>query len=174
MPETSPLAHHNQEGDTRLRGTDYPGNNATDFSALGKENSVSGVHEIDLPVMTDGRGDLTFLESGTHIPFTISRVYYLYNVPVAKARGGHAHRQLKQVIFALSGSFRIMVEDGRNRASYVLRDPSRGLLIDGLVWRELDQFSHGAICMVLASHPFAVDDYIRDHDVFLQEAGVAP
>jgi dTDP-4-dehydrorhamnose 3,5-epimerase-like enzyme len=148
-------------------------NNPTDFPVLDTETGVSGVHEITLPVITDDRGDLTFVESGTHVPFTIRRVYYLYNVPTSKARGGHAHKQLKQVIFALSGSFRITLEDGRNKTTYVLCDPSRGLLIDGLVWREMDQFSEGAICMVLASQPFDDDDYIRDYDMFLQAAGLA-
>jgi WxcM-like, C-terminal len=167
----APFARHGQQRDIRLPDPVYF---ATSFPALRNESSVRGVHEIDLPVLADSRGDLTFVESGKHVPFTINRVYYLYNVPVAKSRGGHAHKQLKQVIFALAGSFRIMVEDGRNRASYVLRDPSKGLLIDGLVWRELDQFSHGAICMVLASDPFVDSDYIRDHDEFLRAAGLAP
>ena len=121
---------------------------------------------VDLPVITDPRGDLTFIEGGVHVPFDIARVYYLYNVPVDSERGGHAHRQLKQVLFALSGSFRITLDDGMAREAVWLRDPRSGLLIESMIWREMDGFSQGAVCMVLASERYDADDYIRDYDVF--------
>lgn len=124
------------------------------------------VHIIDLPVISDPRGDLTFVEGTNHIPFDIARVYYLYNVPVDSERGGHAHWELQQVLFALSGSFRVVVNDGDGARDYWLRDPRKGLLISRLVWREMDQFSQGAVCMVLASHRYDEADYIRDYDEF--------
>lgn len=122
---------------------------------------------IDLPVISDPRGDLTFVEGGSHVPFDIRRVYYLYNVPVDSERGGHAHRNLEQVVFALSGSFRMKIDDGVTKSEYVLRDPKRGLYINKLIWREMDNFSQGAVCMVLASHPYDEADYYRDYDDFL-------
>lgn len=131
---------------------------------------------IDLPVVSDPRGDLTFIEGENHVPFPIARVYYLYNVPVDAERGGHAHHELEQVIFALSGSFRISVDDGRSRQEFWLRDPRRGLYISRMIWREMDAFSQGAVCMVLASHPYDEADYIRDYDEFIAttKAGEAP
>lgn len=122
---------------------------------------------IDLPVISDPRGDLTFVEGGNHVPFDIRRVYYLYNVPVDSERGGHAHRDLEQVVFALSGSFRIKIDDGNSKSEYVLRDPKRGLYINKLIWREMDNFSQGAVCMVLASHPYDEADYYRNYSEFL-------
>ena len=124
---------------------------------------------IDLPVVSDPRGDLTFVESQHHVPFDIARVYYLYNVPVDAERGGHAHFELRQVLFALSGSFRIKIDNGFETSEYWLRDPRKGLLIDRMIWREMDSFSQGAVCMVLASHPYEEADYIRDHATFLEK-----
>jgi hypothetical protein len=129
------------------------------------------VSEIQLPQVHDPRGDLTFVEGGNHIPFQIARVYYLYNVPVDAERGGHAHRGLEQVVFALSGSFRMKVDDGQAKSEYWLRDPRKGLYISNLVWREMDAFSQGAVCMVLASHPYDEADYYRDYDEFLRAVG---
>jgi hypothetical protein len=125
------------------------------------------VRLISLPVVSDPRGDLTFVEGNKHLPFGIARVYYLYNVPVDAERGGHAHKELRQVIFALSGSFRISVDDGIVRQEFWLRDPRKGLLVDRLIWREMDSFSQGAVCMVLASHAYDETDYIRDYGSFL-------
>lgn len=125
------------------------------------------VREITLPQVHDPRGDLTFVEGGNHIPFEIRRVYYLYNVPVDSERGGHAHRELEQIVFALSGSFRMKVDDGTTKSEYWLRDPRKGLYISRLIWREMDAFSQGAVCMVLASHPYDEADYFRDHQDFL-------
>lgn len=128
------------------------------------------VREIILPQIRDPRGDLTFVEGGNHIPFDIRRVYYLYNVPVDSERGGHAHRDLEQVVFALSGSFRMKIDDGQTKSEYWLRDPRKGLHISRLVWREMDAFSQGAVCMVLASLPYDEADYFRDYGDFLNAA----
>lgn len=128
------------------------------------------VSEIALPQIHDPRGDLTFVEGRNHVPFDIARVYYLYNVPVDAERGGHAHKDLEQVVFALSGSFRITVDDGHTTAEYWLRDPRRGLYLSKLVWREMDSFSQGAVCMVLASHRYDEADYYRDYEEFLAAA----
>lgn len=129
--------------------------------------SAGHVRLIDLPVVSDPRGDLTFIEGERHVPFPIRRVYYLYNVPVDAERGGHAHRDLEQVVFALSGSFRMKIDDGKTKSEYWLRDPRKGLYINRLIWREMDSFSQGAVCMVLASHPYDESDYFRDYDDFI-------
>lgn len=127
---------------------------------------------IDLPRVHDPRGDLTFIEGGRHIPFQIARVYYLYNVPVDSQRGGHAHRNLQQVLFALSGSFRITLDDGRGcKEEFWLRDPRKGIYISRMIWREMDSFSQGAVGMVLASAPYDEDDYFREYEVFLSAVG---
>ena len=126
------------------------------------------VREINMPQVRDPRGDLIFIEGGNHIPFEIRRVYYLYNVPVDAERGGHAHRELEQVVFALSGSFRIKIDDGRQKSEHWLRDPRKGLHISRLIWREMDSFSQGAVCMVIASHRYDEADYYRNYDDFLK------
>jgi hypothetical protein len=130
-------------------------------------NKAGVVREIVLPQLHDPRGDLTFVEGGYHIPFEIRRVYYLYNVPVDAERGGHAHKELEQVVFALSGSFRIRIDDGVSKSEYWLRDPRKALYISRLVWREMDSFSQGAVCMVLASQRYDEADYYRNHDEFV-------
>ncbi|MEM6386815.1 MAG: FdtA/QdtA family cupin domain-containing protein [Pseudomonadota bacterium] len=130
-------------------------------------SEFDGATLVDLPVVTDPRGDLTFLEGQRHIPFDIARVYYLYNVPVDSERGGHAHKALKQVIFALSGSFRVRLDNGTRKQDITLRNPRRGVFVNRLVWRELDLFSQGAVCMVIASHPYDEADYYRDYNDFL-------
>jgi len=135
---------------------------------MSSKNPLPGgsVKLIDLPVISDPRGDLTFVEGRNHVPFDIARVYYLYNVPVDSERGGHAHKELQQVVFALSGSFRLKVDDGVEHTEFWLRNPRQGVLIDRLIWREMDSFSQGAVCMVLASHPYDEADYIRDYSEF--------
>ncbi len=125
------------------------------------------VNLVELPVVTDPRGDLTFIEGENHIPFPIRRVYYLYNVPVDAERGGHAHYDLEQVVFALSGSFRIKIDNGSTKSEYWLSNPQKGLYINKLIWREMDCFSQGAVCMVLASHPYDESDYLREYDDFI-------
>ena len=130
-------------------------------------SSKGSVRMIHLPQVHDLRGDLTFVEGGTDLPFNIARVYYLYNVPVDSERGGHAHEELEQVVFALSGSFRMKIDDGKTKSEYWLRDPRKGLYINRRVWREMDSFSQGAVCMVLASHRYDEGDYYRNYDQFL-------
>lgn len=126
------------------------------------------VSKIFLPVIHDVRGDLTSIEGSEHIPFKIARVYYIYNVPTGSERGGHAHVELEQVIFALSGSFRLKVDDGNSKTEYWLSHPSKGIYLNKLTWREIDRFSQGAVCMVLASKPYDEEDYIRDQTEFLK------
>lgn len=121
---------------------------------------------IKLPQITDPRGYLTFVEGTRHVPFEIKRVYYLYNVPSNSQRGGHAHNNLKQVLFALSGSFRITLDNGNQRETVWLNEPSEGILIEDLVWREMDCFSQSAVCMVLASNYYDESDYIRNYEEF--------
>jgi WxcM-like, C-terminal len=124
---------------------------------------------IDLPRINDQRGNLTFVEGARHVPFSIARVYYLYDVPGGASRGGHAHRQLEQFIIAASGSFDVVVDDGSRRETISLRRSYDGLYMSNLTWRELDNFSSGSVCLVLASRPYAEEDYIRDYESFLAE-----
>jgi hypothetical protein len=126
----------------------------------------NNVTEIILPKISDPRGDLTFIEGGEHIPFKIARVYYLYNVPTDAERGGHAHYDLQQVIFALSGSLRIKTDDGYSKSEYWLRNPQKGIHLKQKIWREMDSFSQGAVCMVIASHKYDEEDYIRNYKDF--------
>jgi hypothetical protein len=121
---------------------------------------------IPLPKITDIRGNLTFIEGSRHIPFEISRVYYLYDVPEKSKRGGHAHKALHQLIIAVSGSFDIRLSDGKNTKIFHLDSPSIGLYVCPMIWRELDNFSANSFCMVLASNYYDENDYYRDYDEF--------
>lgn len=123
---------------------------------------------INLPKITDPRGDLTFVENQRHIPFEIRRVYYLYNVPAGADRGAHAHKELHQLIMAVSGSFDIVMDDGCERQRFRLDRPDRGLYIPPMMWREMENFSTGTVALVLASEPYTEDDYYRDYPTFLQ------
>ncbi len=127
---------------------------------------VGDWHGIDFPKITDPRGNLTFVEGSRHIPFDIRRVYYLYDVPGGAERGGHAHRTLEQVVIAMSGSFDMTVDDGERRERIHLNRSYKGVYIGPYVWRELDNFSSGSVCMVLASDYFDEADYFRDYAVF--------
>lgn len=118
---------------------------------------------IDLPRIHDVRGNLTFIEADRHTPFSIERVYYLYDVPGGEARGGHAHRELQQFIIAASGSFDVVLDDGRERQRYHLNRSYFGLYMPRMIWRELDNFSSGSVCLVLASAHYNEADYIRDY-----------
>ena len=126
---------------------------------------------IELPKITDSRGNLTVIESGRHVPFEVKRVYYLYDVPDGEARGGHAHRQLEQLIIATSGRFEVAVDDGAERASFILDRPDRGLHVPKMIWRDLVNFSSEAVCLVLASHHYDESDYFRDYDAFRTAVG---
>ena len=129
--------------------------------------SISSCKLVELPKITDARGNLTFIEGSRHIPFDISRVYYLYDVPAGSERGGHAHKDLYQLIIAISGSFNVNLDDGMEKKSFCLNRPYQGLFIPKMIWRELDNFSSGAVCMVLASNTYSEDDYYRDYSEFL-------
>lgn len=113
----------------------------------------------------DGRGNLSVVE-GNLLPFAIKRAYYLYDVPSDSSRGGHAHKELQQFLIALSGSFDVVLDDGNNRRTITLNRPNKGLLIPNGVWRELENFSAGAVCLSLVSEVYKESDYIRDYDEF--------
>lgn len=123
---------------------------------------------IELPKIADPRGNLSFIESNKHVPFDIKRVYYLYDVPGGAARGGHAHRNLTQVAIALSGSFDFILDNGIEKERYTLNSPYKGLLITNNTWREMENFSSGSVCLVLASNYYDEADYIRNYDDFLK------
>jgi dTDP-4-dehydrorhamnose 3,5-epimerase-like enzyme len=122
---------------------------------------------IKLPVVRDRRGNLTFVEGDRHAPFEIRRVYYLYDVPGGATRAGHAHRGLQQLLIAVSGSFDVVLDDGRTREVVTLNRSYIGLYIPQLVWREIENFSSGSVCLVLASEHYDEADYIHDYDEFV-------
>jgi len=122
---------------------------------------------IELPKIADPRGNLTFVESRHHIPFDIKRVYYLYDVPGGATRAAHGHRKLSQVMIAMSGSFDVTLDDGRSRRKFHLNRSYFGLHIRPMIWRDLDNFSSGSVCMVLASEWYDEADYFRDYKQFL-------
>ncbi len=122
---------------------------------------------INLPKIEDSRGNLTFIEEESQIPFAIKRVYYLYDVPAGSERGGHAHIALNQIIIALAGSFDVELDDGKTRKTFSLNRPYEGLYICPGIWRELKNFSSGSVCLVLASNLYSEDDYYRDYDQFI-------
>ena len=136
------------------------------------EKSIKLCRIIDLPKIHDPRGNLTFIEGGGHIPFDIKRVYYLYDVPGGAERGGHAHKGLHQLIIAMSGSFDVVLDDGRDKTRFHLNRSYNGLYVCPMIWRELDNFSSGSVCMVLASNRYAEDDYYRDYDTYLAAMGL--
>ncbi|MBQ0016415.1 MAG: WxcM-like domain-containing protein [Bacteroidales bacterium] len=117
---------------------------------------------------SDRKGNLTVVENGVTLPFDVKRVYYLYDVPGGASRGAHAHINLSQLIVAASGSFKVTLDDGNCKRSFFLNRPYQGLYVKPGMWRELDDFSSGAVCMVLASDIYDEDDYIRDYDDFLK------
>ena len=117
---------------------------------------------VDLPVVADPRGHLCFAESGQHVPFEIRRVYYLYDVPSQSTRAGHAHLALHQLLLPVAGSFDVTLHDGARQERIPLNRPNRGLLIGPMVWRDIDNFSSGAVCLVLASEHYDEADYMRD------------
>ena len=118
--------------------------------------------------LSDRKGNITVVENKEDIPFEVRRTYYLYDVPGGESRGGHAHRELSQLIIAASGSFTVTLDDGKVKRTFVLNRPYQGLYIVPGIWRTLDDFSTGAVCLVLASHGYDEADYIRDYDEFIK------
>lgn len=121
---------------------------------------------IDIPKINNTKGNIGVIENDT-IPFDVKRVYYLFDVPSGAKRGGHAHKKLKQVLIAISGSFDVVLKDGKSKETITLNRPDKGLLIENNIWRELENFSSGSVCLVLASEEFSEDDYIRSYKEYL-------
>jgi hypothetical protein len=136
------------------------------------ESNLNLVQLVNLPKIQDSRGNLTFIEGGEHIPFDIERVYYLYDVPGGAERGGHAHKGLQQLIVAMSGSFDVVLDDGVEKKRFHLNRSYTGLYVPTMLWRELDNFSSGSVCMVLASNKYDEGDYYREYDEYLTARGL--
>ncbi len=132
--------------------------------------SIADCKLLDLPVISDPRGNLTFIESGRHLPFAMQRSYWLYDVPGGAARGGHAHKQLHQFIIAISGSFDVHIDDGKDKRTFHLNRSYNGLYICPMIWREIDNFSSGSVCLVFASEFYDEADYYRDYGEFVRAA----
>ncbi len=138
----------------------------SDFPGDGDVGSLDHCGVVELPRIQDRRGNLTFVEANRHVPFDVRRVYYLYDVPGGAERGGHGHHRLRQMIIAMSGSFDVVLDDGKRRARYHLNRSYTGLYVCPMIWRELDNFSSGSVCLVLASEPYDEADYLRDYENF--------
>ena len=134
-----------------------------------EEFSVSDCSIIELDKHhSDRKGNLSVVENGITLPFDVKRVYYLYDVPGGESRGSHAHKELEQLIIAASGSFKVTLDDGKNKRSFFLNRPYQGLYVKPGMWRDLEDFSSGAVCLVLASEVYQAEDYIRDYEEFLR------
>jgi hypothetical protein len=130
---------------------------------------VSDIHScnvVELTKIHNPAGNITLVQNGIHQPFDIKRIYYLYDVPSGSERGGHAHRELYQLIVSASGSFDVIIDDGRNKKTIQLNRPNFGLIIVPGIWREIVNFSSGAVCLVLASEKYKADDYVRNYTDF--------
>jgi dTDP-4-dehydrorhamnose 3,5-epimerase-like enzyme len=135
-----------------------------------KTTTIKDCKIIDLPIIySDRQGSITPIYNNVHIPFDIQRVYYLYDVPAGSKRGGHSHKKLQQLIVAASGSFDVVMNDGKNAKTFNLNRPSFGLFVPPMLWRELRNFSGGAICLVLASLPYDEQDYYREYNDYVRE-----
>ena len=141
------------------------------YAAAPAAGALDQCRIIDLPRIGSERGNLTFIESGVHVPFSVERVYYLYDVPGGATRGAHAHKTLQQFIIAASGSFDVVVSDGREERVFSLNRSYYGLYLPRMIWRDLVNFSSGSFGLVLASRHYDEADYIRDHDEFLSSVG---
>lgn len=133
-----------------------------------KRNTVYDCTILDLDKHHHEKGNLTVVENGRTVPFDVKRVFYLYDVPGGEKRGGHAHREQLQLIVAAGGSFTVTLDDGTVKRSFLLNRPYQGLYIVPGIWSELEDFSSGSVCLVLASHPYDEADYIRDYDDYLR------
>lgn len=129
--------------------------------------SVEKCKIIELPKISDPRGNLSFIEGNKHIPFQIERVYYLYDVPGGSERGGHAHKNLHQLIISMSGSFDVHLDDGASNRTFHLSRSYYGLYVCPMIWRKIDNFSSGGVCLVLASNCYDEADYIKSYEEFL-------
>lgn len=136
-----------------------------------KTNSVYDCTILELDKHHHEKGNITVVENGATVPFDVKRTYYLYDVPGGESRGGHAHKELYQLIVAASGSFTVRLDDGNVKRTFLLNRPYQALLVVPGIWRELEDFSSGSVCLVLASHVYDEADYIRDYDEFLQMKG---
>lgn len=136
--------------------------------------TVDDCRVLELPRIVRAEGSITPIEGGKQIPFEVARIYYLYDVPGGESRGGHAHKQLLQLIVSVMGSFDVILDDGSSRKSVSLNRGYYGLYLPNLIWRELENFSSGAVCIVLASQPFQESDYIREYSKFLQYKKASP
>jgi dTDP-4-dehydrorhamnose 3,5-epimerase-like enzyme len=126
---------------------------------------------IDLPRINDPRGNLTFIEGSRHVPFVIKRAYWIYDVPGGEIRGGHSYRTLQELIIAVSGSFDVVVDDGRGKKVYSLNRSYYGLYVPNMVWRDLENFSTNSLCLILASDVYSEADYMRNYDEYLALKG---
>jgi len=131
-----------------------------------REERLSKCKIIELPKITDAKGNLTFIEGNVHLPFAIKRVYYTYDVPGGEVRGGHAHKNLQQLIIAMSGSFDVILDDGYGEKKFHLSRAYYGLYIPPMTWRVLENFSSGSVCLVLVSELYDEKDYVRDYEIF--------
>ena len=131
---------------------------------------INNCRVIELPVIHDARGNLSFVEQMNHVPFEFKRIYYLYDVPGGSLRGSHAHKNLHQFLFAVSGSFDLHLDYGLNKKSFHLNRAYQGVYICPMIWRKIDNFSSGSVCMVIASDHYKKSDYIRSYDQFLELA----
>ena len=136
-----------------------------------KKSSVYDCTMIELSKHHRPQGNISVVENGKDVLFDVKRAYYLYDVPGGESRGGHAHKKLKQFVIALSGSFHVTLDNGQERTTVLLNHPWQGLLIETNTWRTLDDFSSGAVCLVLASEHYDAEDYIEDYDEFLEYLG---
>ncbi|MFC1785826.1 FdtA/QdtA family cupin domain-containing protein [Candidatus Neomarinimicrobiota bacterium] len=131
-----------------------------------KVNLINECEIIQLPKIGNNRGNISFIEGDKHIPFSIKRVFYIYDIPGGEKRGGHAHKNCMQFIIALGGSFDVIIKDGNNSSRIFLNRSNYGLFLPNMIWRELENFTSGAICMVLASEKYNKNDYIYDYKTF--------
>ena len=142
-------------------------NGIAEFVKLAQKMNTDLVKKVQFPKFSDDRGSLVFGEGKRHIPFDIQRIYFLYDIRNNMERGAHAHRELEQVLIAVSGKFRLTLDNGSTKSSVWLSDPSEGIYVGKMVWHVLDNFTEDAVCLSLASHAFCEDDYIRNYQEFV-------
>jgi len=134
---------------------------------MNKVNTIDDIKLLNLPKISDVRGNITFIEPGRPVPFLIRRVYWIYDVPGGETRGGHAYKNIYELFIALSGSFNVSLDDTQKTVSYTLNRPYLGLLVPNMIWRRLENFSTNSVCLVLASLPYAKNEYIRNYNSFI-------